>query len=355
MVVDNSTNWHIGEEVIPQVPVYGVMRYIRADFTPLQGLRTFGLKHKLASWIDKIWKFSRLKPHQRVSLLRPVLCLLTSVPRLIHTLKFAPARGVFLDELDRMVRKGVKDWCKLSPSATDGILYSARRNCCLAIPKISTNIDTVKASSIDQILPTLQVLRTFGLKLKLASWINKIGKFSGLKPHQRVSLLSDYAVPRLIHTLKFAPARGVFLDELDRMVRKGVKDWCKLSPSATDGVLYAARKNCGLAIPKISAIIDTAKASSINRLRKSALSVLSGLPEDVISSIWGSSRKRKAGSNWRKTEVGMASGTRIWIKTLHGFEHQQQLVEETARHEGEHLDKVLASPALTPFRHELFC
>ncbi|GIX70141.1 retrovirus-related Pol polyprotein from type-1 retrotransposable element R2 [Caerostris darwini] len=209
-------------------------------------------------------------------------------------------------------------------------------------------------------------LRTFGLKHKLASWIDKIGKFSRLTADQRVSLLSDYAVPRLIHTLKFAPARRVFLDELDRMVRKGVKDWCKLSPSATDGVLYAAKRDGGLAIPKISTNIDTAKASSINRLRKSSLSVvpsvLAGLPEGEISSIWGSSRKRKAGSNWRKTEVGLASGTRIWSKTLHGLSISNSWLKKPQGMKAStwirclqvpHLDQVLASPA--PFRHELFC
>ncbi|GIY02430.1 retrovirus-related Pol polyprotein from type-1 retrotransposable element R2 [Caerostris extrusa] len=108
----------------------------------------------------------------------------------------------------------------------------------------------------------------FGVKQELESWISKIGEYRGLKPHQRVSLLCDYAVLRLIHTLKYAPTSGVFFDELDRMIRKGVKDWLKLPPSATDGVLYAANRDGGLAIPKVSAVIETAKVNSIVRLRK---------------------------------------------------------------------------------------
>ncbi|GIY06677.1 retrovirus-related Pol polyprotein from type-1 retrotransposable element R2 [Caerostris extrusa] len=105
--------------------------------------------------------------------------------------------------------------------------------------------------------------------------------------------------------LKYAPASGVFFDELHRMIRKGVKDWCKLPPSTTDGVLYAANRDGGLAISKICAVIETAKANSIKHLRKSSFSVvrsvLAGLSQDEISSIRGS-RKRKAGPNWRKTE-----------------------------------------------------
>ncbi|GIY43160.1 hypothetical protein CDAR_502351 [Caerostris darwini] len=33
MVVDDTVNWHIGEEIVPQVPVDGVMRYLGVDFT----------------------------------------------------------------------------------------------------------------------------------------------------------------------------------------------------------------------------------------------------------------------------------------------------------------------------------
>ncbi|GIX77386.1 hypothetical protein CDAR_502331 [Caerostris darwini] len=38
--------------------------------------------------------------------------------------------------------------------------------------------------------------------------------------------------------------------------------------------------------------------------------------------------------------MGMVARTGIWSETLHGFDSQQQLVEETARHEGKHLEQV---------------
>ncbi|GIY26102.1 hypothetical protein CDAR_80521 [Caerostris darwini] len=91
--------------------------------------------------------------------------------------------------------------------------------------------------------PSLQGLRTFGIIFNLASWISRIREFSGLKPHQRISLLCDYAVPRLRHKLQFTYVSRVFR----RFRMDGVKG-CKLLPLATDGILHAAIREGGLAV-----------------------------------------------------------------------------------------------------------
>ncbi|GBO17789.1 hypothetical protein AVEN_25910-1 [Araneus ventricosus] len=116
---------------------------------------------------------------------------------------------------------------------------------------------------------TLKKPCIFGLEGRLREMIERIGeRGSGLKPDQRVALLSTYAVPRLLRQMKYFPVSGVFLDCLDEIIRMAVKNWVKLPPSTTDGVLYAANKDGGLPIPKLKMILSEAKAKTLTK-RKS--------------------------------------------------------------------------------------
>ncbi|KAF8784074.1 Retrovirus-related Pol polyprotein type-1 like protein [Argiope bruennichi] len=173
------------------------------------------------------------------------------------------------------------------------------------IPQVSVE-STMKYLGVE--FTPLRGPRMFDLEGRLGRMIERIGASgTGLKPDQRVALLCTYAVPRLLHQMTYCPVSGVVLDCLDRMIRKAVKEWVKLPPSATDGVLYAASKDGGLAIPKLSSIVPMAKAKSLKRLAASSFAMvtetLAALSEEERSSIWGACRKRKVRGDWRRAEA----------------------------------------------------
>ncbi|GBM95762.1 hypothetical protein AVEN_107590-1 [Araneus ventricosus] len=64
------------------------------------------------------------------------------------------------------------------------------------------------------------------------------------------------------------------------MIRMAVKNWVKLPPSTTDGVLYAVNKDGGLAIPKLKMILSEAKAKTLKRLTRFSFSVI---PEVLVA------------------------------------------------------------------------
>ncbi|GBO25539.1 Retrovirus-related Pol polyprotein from type-1 retrotransposable element R2 [Araneus ventricosus] len=173
------------------------------------------------------------------------------------------------------------------------------------IPQVTPE-ETMKYLGVE--FTPLKGPRVFDLEGRLRTMIERIGaRGIGLKPDQRVALLCTYAVPRLLHQLKFCPVSGTTLDCLDRMIRMAVKDWVKLPPSATDGVLYAANRDGGLAIPKLKSILPEAKAKTLKRLSRSTFSVipevLAALTDEERISIWGDTRKRRGRKPWRTEEA----------------------------------------------------
>ncbi|GBL97891.1 hypothetical protein AVEN_86778-1 [Araneus ventricosus] len=95
--------------------------------------------------------------------------------------------------------------------------------------------------------------------------------------------------------MKYCPVSGVFSDCLDEMIRMAVKNWVKLPPSTTDGVLYAANKDGSVAIQKLKMILSEAKAKTLKRLSRSAFSVipevLVAITDEEKNSISGEARK----------------------------------------------------------------
>ncbi|GBL75893.1 hypothetical protein AVEN_234235-1 [Araneus ventricosus] len=170
--------------------------------------------------------------------------------------------------------------------------------------------NTVTSETAIVLLGSARAFDSVGYVL-LFSALERLGRIgargSSLKPDQLVTLLGKYAVPRLLHQTKYCPISRLVLDILDRLIRITVKEWVRLPPSATDGVLYAANSYGGLAIPNLKSILPIVKAKAFRRLSKSYFSIvpemLDALTDEERISIWCESQKRKERRHWRTEEA----------------------------------------------------
>ena len=76
-----------------------------------------------------------------------------------------------------------------------------------------------------------------------------------LKPQQRLFFLRVHLLPKLHHRLVLARSRGGVLRQLDKLVRRGVRQWLRLPHDATNAYLHAEVKDSGLGIPSLRASI----------------------------------------------------------------------------------------------------
>ncbi|GIY32470.1 hypothetical protein CDAR_533211 [Caerostris darwini] len=100
------------------------MKYLGVAFS-LKRSHTVGFKEKLEMWIEKIEEFRGFKPDQRV-------------PRLLHILKQTSVSGVAPAELDRLLRRNVKEWYMLPPSWDGGSVKSTTVGKTMVEPVVPT-------------------------------------------------------------------------------------------------------------------------------------------------------------------------------------------------------------------------
>lgn len=111
------------------------------------------------------------------------------------------------------------------------------------------------------------------LAVSLDRWCRNIGK-APLKPSQRVTLLNQYAIPRLHYQADLCEVSDGVLCNLDGLIRRTVKKWLHLPPSTCDGLLYARNRDGGLGICKLSRHIPSVQARRIFRLAHSSDSLV---------------------------------------------------------------------------------
>lgn len=92
---------------------------------------------------------------------------------------------------------------------------------------------------------------------------------SQLRPHQKVSILREYAIPRVVYMADHAMSPKQTLNEVDKMVRKAIKKWLHLPSHTTNGIIYAKHKDGGLQIKKLSRTIPAIQAHRIFKMLKS--------------------------------------------------------------------------------------
>nr|BAX24488.1 reverse transcriptase [Grammistes sexlineatus] len=87
-----------------------------------------------------------------------------------------------------------------------------------------------------------------------------------LKPTQRLLLLKNFAIPRILYVAEHGRAGHSILSECDRDIRSQVKAWLHLAPSTTNGVLYASPKDGGLGLSKLASQVPTLQLKRLKQL-----------------------------------------------------------------------------------------
>ncbi len=140
------------------------------------------------------------------------------------------------------------------------------------------------------------------LAVSLNKWCKNIGK-APLKPSQRVTLLNQYAIPRLFYQADLCEVSEGVLRNLDGTIRRAVKKWLHLPPSTCDGLLYARHRDGGLGICKLSRHIPSVQARRIHRLAHSSDSLVRAVTQNPRIE----SRFKKAWLRAGGTEGGIPS------------------------------------------------
>ena len=91
-----------------------------------------------------------------------------------------------------------------------------------------------------------------------------------LKPQQRLLFLCVHLLPKLRHRLVLTRSRGGVLRQLDKLVRRGVRQWLRLPHDATNAYIHAEIKDGGLGVPSLRATILFMKRDTLEHLASSA-------------------------------------------------------------------------------------
>lgn len=105
----------------------------------------------------------------------------------------------------------------------------------------------------------------------LASMLETVTK-APLKPEQRLVILRDYVVPRILHTLVCGSRPGITrLECMDRGIRNTVlKKWLKMPPGVPSAFVYTSAKQGGLGIPCLRTLIPRLRLRRLERLSGSS-------------------------------------------------------------------------------------
>lgn len=113
---------------------------------------------------------------------------------------------------------------------------------------------------------------------KISPWVNKLKSNlfpsldsmlkgidkSSLRPRQKLVILEQYALPRLMFPLTQEHHNKGELLDLDRRVRAQVKKWLHLPDSTCNGLFHSRRADGGLGLPEF---VRSVPAQRINNLR----------------------------------------------------------------------------------------
>lgn len=106
------------------------------------------------------------------------------------------------------------------------------------------------------------------MESQLQVWIQRIDE-APLKPSQKVVILNEFALPRLIYSADHANETSVRLTRLDGMVKRAVKAWLRLPQSTCDGLLYSWRRDGGLGIQRLADAVPSIQVRRIQRVAHS--------------------------------------------------------------------------------------
>ncbi|MGL4349935.1 MAG: reverse transcriptase domain-containing protein, partial [Plesiomonas shigelloides] len=91
-------------------------------------------------------------------------------------------------------------------------------------------------------------------------------KAAPLKPQQRLMILNDFLIPRLVHGLVLGTAHRNTLRRMDMMIRRAVRLWLRLPKDTSLGLFHASTAKGGLNISSMEVHIPLAQKSRFGKL-----------------------------------------------------------------------------------------
>ena len=103
---------------------------------------------------------------------------------------------------------------------------------------------------------------------ELTGYLDNIAR-APLKPNQKLHILRTHAIPRLQHRLLFSKVAQTSLSQMDKAVRKNVREWLKLPEDTSTKAFYADVASGGLGLICLERRVPLQKISRMDRLRAS--------------------------------------------------------------------------------------
>ena len=106
------------------------------------------------------------------------------------------------------------------------------------------------------------------IEMDVAEGLSRITK-APLKPQQRLALLKTHFIPRFTHGLTLGNVTRGRLDQLDRQIRRSVREWLRLPPDVTTAYFHASEREGGLGISALSTTIPSLTYRRLHRMGSS--------------------------------------------------------------------------------------
>lgn len=147
-----------------------------------------------------------------------------------------------------------------------------------SVPYLGIEIEPIQGVQSPKLLQELTVM------------LEKLNK-APLKPHQRIIILKQYLIPRLIHRATHGKTKKTVLEDCDRSIRRNIKSWLHMERFTTSHWTYTGMSDGGLGIPKLSKLIPSIQIKILHGLLTSEDGLTNELAcriglEGVIRKLW---------------------------------------------------------------------
>jgi len=135
----------------------------------------------------------------------------------------------------------------------------------------SNTVPVLRIQDVYRYLGTSAGCRTSGQSVRgrLTRGLREI-RWAPLKPQQRMFILRVHLIPGLYHQLVLDNVTKGLLQDMDRMVRQSIRDWCHLPHDVPLSMFYARAADGGYGLPCLSAKVPIMRRNRIQRLQDRA-------------------------------------------------------------------------------------
>ena len=101
-----------------------------------------------------------------------------------------------------------------------------------------------------------------------------------IDPQDRLFVIRSVLIPRMHHSLVLGQAHGKALRELDRFIRKSVREWLHVPHDTPLGFFHAKARDGGLGIPNLATEVPRLRADRLRRIVESPTPLIKWLLDD---------------------------------------------------------------------------